>query len=217
MEEPIAETAVEEKGLGVEEQGRKSEDEAEEEGEEDVEDRAYRDRLPTMADITASPTYQDLAGSTKWGNTFSSYQPSPASPKTPPPRTRKLHPPPPPPPPPAPPQTPPPPPQSHPTREVQLTILPSLLDHQAYIRRQGYYAGFNPNTRTVMGADLDARVPLRGLADVSLGMAEVPLRVRLRRERERERGERWVRKGLKEMWEEGVRGGEGRVGGENRE
>ncbi|KAI4251838.1 MAG: hypothetical protein LQ352_004629 [Teloschistes flavicans] len=85
-----------------------------------------------------------------------------------------------------------------PEKEFELTIAQSLFNHQAYIERQGYYAGFNPDMKTIMAADLKGRVPLEGLADCRLSKTDVPLRQRLlKKERAR------PRQTLREMWEAG--------------
>lgn len=68
-----------------------------------------------------------------------------------------------------------------PIREFELTVAQSILNHQAHIERQAYYAGFNPDMKTIMAEDLKGRVPMAGLLDCSLNKPEVPLRVRLRR------------------------------------
>ncbi|KAL8779092.1 MAG: hypothetical protein Q9203_001587 [Teloschistes exilis] len=85
-----------------------------------------------------------------------------------------------------------------PEKEFELTVAQSVFNHQAYIERQGYYAGFNPDMKTIMAADLKSRVPLQGLADCRLSKPDVPLRQRLlRKERAR------PRQTLREMWETG--------------
>ena len=53
-----------------------------------------------------------------------------------------------------------------------------------------------------MGEDLQARVPVVGMADCQLGKAEVPLRVRIRR-RQEEDTEVW--KSLGSLWKDGER------------
>lgn len=68
-----------------------------------------------------------------------------------------------------------------PIREFELTVVQSILNHQAHIERQAYYAGFNPDMKTIMAEDLKGRVPMAGLLDCNLNKPEVPLRVRLRR------------------------------------
>ncbi|KAL8944118.1 MAG: hypothetical protein Q9211_000709 [Gyalolechia sp. 1 TL-2023] len=68
-----------------------------------------------------------------------------------------------------------------PIKEFELTVFQSILNHQAHIERQAYYAGFNPDMKTIMAEDLKGRVPMDGLLDCSLNKPEVPLRVRLRR------------------------------------
>ncbi|KAL8839382.1 MAG: hypothetical protein Q9170_001776 [Blastenia crenularia] len=67
------------------------------------------------------------------------------------------------------------------SKEFRLEVAKSIHNHQAYIERQAYYAGFNPDTKTVMAEDLKGRVPLQGFLDCSLNKPDVPLRVRLRR------------------------------------
>ncbi|KAI4090511.1 MAG: hypothetical protein L6R37_007869 [Teloschistes peruensis] len=84
-------------------------------------------------------------------------------------------------------------------KEFELTIAQSVFNHQAYIERQGYYAGFNPDMKTIMAADLRGRVPLEGLADCRLSKGDVPLRQRLLR---KERAAR-PRQTLREIWEAG--------------
>ena len=87
-----------------------------------------------------------------------------------------------------------------PIKEFELTVVKSILNHQAYIERQAYYAGFNPDTRTIMAEDLKGRVPLEGLLDCSLNKPDVPLRVRLRR---KETARSPI--SLTELWEKGKR------------
>ncbi|KAL8735045.1 MAG: hypothetical protein Q9181_002983 [Wetmoreana brouardii] len=89
---------------------------------------------------------------------------------------------------------------SAPVKEFELTVAQSLLNHQAYIERQGYYAGFNPDMKTIMAADLKDKVPLEGLADCRLNKGEVPLRQRLlKKERARPKPT------LMALWELGKR------------
>ena len=68
-------------------------------------------------------------------------------------------------------------------REFQLKISPSIMNHQSYMERQGYYAEFTPDRRTMMAADLEDRVPLAGLFDCHVKKEEVPLRIREDRKR----------------------------------
>ena len=70
-----------------------------------------------------------------------------------------------------------------PSREFQLKISPSHMNHQSYMERQGYYAGFEPDRKTIMGADLEDRVPLAGLMDCHVKKEEVHLRIRDERKR----------------------------------
>lgn len=69
-----------------------------------------------------------------------------------------------------------------PIREFQLWVSPSHMNHQAYIERQGYYASFIPNRKTIMAEDLENRVPLAGLIDCRINKEEVPLRLRNKRQ-----------------------------------
>ncbi len=92
-------------------------------------------------------------------------------------------------------------------RELQLSISRSFTNHQAYIKRQGYYGGFIPNKKTIMAEDLEDRVPLEGMVDVSLSKAETPLRVRIKRQEKQ--AQRSI--SLRDMWEEGRRAREGGV------
>ena len=98
-----------------------------------------------------------------------------------------------------------------------LHLTPSTQNHAAYLSRQHYHAAFHPNTRTIAGQDLEKRVPRPGLADLQLGVGEVPLRVRnARAEGMRREGRGWWKKSLGEVWGEGVREREGeeeRMGG----
>ncbi|KAL8731956.1 MAG: hypothetical protein Q9166_003088 [cf. Caloplaca sp. 2 TL-2023] len=87
---------------------------------------------------------------------------------------------------------------TNPVREFQLTVVKSFFNHQAYIERQAYYAGFNPDMKTIMAEDLRGRVPLEGLLDCSLKKGDVPLRIRLKR-KERNRSQI----SLRELWETG--------------
>ena len=84
-------------------------------------------------------------------------------------------------------------------REVQLTLSPSITNHDAYISRQGYYSAYEPaRVKSIMATDLGSRVPSRGFADLRINMPEVSLKMRkARTTEERER----VRQG-------GVAGGE---------
>lgn len=87
-----------------------------------------------------------------------------------------------------------------PEREFELTVQKSIFNHQAYIERQAYYAGFNPDMRTIMAEDLKGRAPSEGYLDCNLNKPDVPLRIRLRRkEMPRQRVD------LMEMWEKGRR------------
>ncbi|KAL8695100.1 MAG: hypothetical protein Q9218_000378 [Villophora microphyllina] len=87
-----------------------------------------------------------------------------------------------------------------PAKEFELIVAQSLFNHQAYIERQGYYSGFNPDMKTIMAADLQGRVPLEGFVDCRLSKANVPLRQRLLK---KERARPWQT--LREMWENGRR------------
>ncbi|KAL8796992.1 MAG: hypothetical protein Q9195_000763 [Heterodermia aff. obscurata] len=66
-------------------------------------------------------------------------------------------------------------------RNFQLKIVPSVMNHQVYIERQGYYAEFMPDSKTIMGADLEDRVPLAGLMDCHVKKEEAHLRIRIDR------------------------------------
>ncbi|KAI4199450.1 MAG: hypothetical protein LQ348_001889 [Seirophora lacunosa] len=89
---------------------------------------------------------------------------------------------------------------SPPIREFQLTVAKSIFNHQAYIERQAYYAGFNPDMKTIMAEDLKGRVPLEGHRDCSLNKPDVPLRIRLRRKEKMK-----PQLSLMELWEKGKR------------
>ncbi|KAL8800894.1 MAG: hypothetical protein Q9200_007110, partial [Gallowayella weberi] len=91
-------------------------------------------------------------------------------------------------------------PTSPPSREFQLTVVKSFFDHQAYIERQAYYAGFNPEMKTIMAEDLKDRVPLEGFLDCSLNKRDVPLRIRLKRKEQNR-----YQMSLRELWETGKR------------
>ena len=65
--------------------------------------------------------------------------------------------------------------------QISLTISPSILSHKAYIARQGYYECFDPAKQTVMAEDLEKRVPMVGLRDLSWAKPELPLRLRVGR------------------------------------
>ncbi|KAL8939982.1 MAG: hypothetical protein Q9216_003059 [Gyalolechia sp. 2 TL-2023] len=87
-----------------------------------------------------------------------------------------------------------------PIKEFELTVVQSILNHQAHMERQAYYAGFNPDMKTIMAEDLKGRVPMDGLLDCSLNKPEVPLRVRLRR---KEKARTPI--SLMELWRRGKR------------
>ncbi|KAI4169051.1 MAG: hypothetical protein LQ343_005984 [Gyalolechia ehrenbergii] len=87
-----------------------------------------------------------------------------------------------------------------PIKEFELTVVQSILNHQAHIERQAYYAGFNPDMKTIMAEDLKGRVPMDGLLDCNLNKPEVPLRFRLRR-KETARSP----SSLMELWQRGRR------------
>ena len=65
-------------------------------------------------------------------------------------------------------------------RDYKLEISPSNMDHQAYIARQWYYGSFSPDRKTIIGADLEGRVPLPGMFDCHVGKGEREFRVRIR-------------------------------------
>lgn len=85
-----------------------------------------------------------------------------------------------------------------PVREFELSVEQSIFNHQAYIERQNYYAGFNPDPKTIMAEDLKGRVPLEGYLDCSLKKPDVPLRIRLRRQEAA-----MPHVSLMELWEKG--------------
>ncbi|KAL8907202.1 MAG: hypothetical protein Q9171_005954 [Xanthocarpia ochracea] len=89
---------------------------------------------------------------------------------------------------------------STPIQEFHLSVVKSSFNHQAYIERQPYYAGFNPYMKTIMAEDLKGRVPLEGFLDFNWNKGDVPLRIRLER-KERNRSQT----SLKELWETGKR------------
>ena len=93
------------------------------------------------------------------------------------------------------------------TKEFYLSVTPSILDHAAYIARQGYYGSFVPDLNSPMAADLERRVPLVGLADLNVRKPELYLRARHRREEKEARAkeEGRGRKTLREMWEDGMK------------
>ena len=93
------------------------------------------------------------------------------------------------------------------SKEFYLSISPSILDHKAYISRQGYYGPFNPDTNSPMAADLERRAPLAAHADLNIRKPELYLRARHKRENQREQAEKEGRgrKTLREMWEDGMR------------
>ena len=210
-----------------EEQQRRNQKEEQEQEDEDI----INDEIPSTHSIDSQPSkpvvgetsFPVKGGTTRWGTTFGSAnarQKNVASSAPPPP---------PPPPPPTPLKarspstfTPNPlptpanpfaeaplphsdalsnPPTSSQRRELHLSISRSHTNHEAYIKRQGYYGDFKLNTRTIMAEDLENRVPLEGMVDVSLSKEEVPLRIRIRKQ------EKQAQKtiSLREMWEEGRR------------
>lgn len=89
---------------------------------------------------------------------------------------------------------------SHTPREFQLTIERSTIQHQLYIQRQHYYGGFKLDLNSLMGEDLEGRVPVAGMADCQLDKPEVPLRVRMKTWRQQD--DKWS---LRSLWEEGER------------
>ncbi|KAL8768053.1 MAG: hypothetical protein Q9209_005596 [Squamulea sp. 1 TL-2023] len=89
---------------------------------------------------------------------------------------------------------------SAPVQEFQLTVVKSFFNHQAYIERQAYYAGFNPNMKTIMAGDLKGRVPSEGYLDCSLNKGDLPLRIRLKK---KEQNRSHI--SLMELWETGKR------------
>ena len=90
------------------------------------------------------------------------------------------------------------------SKEFNLTITRSVLNHQAYIQRQHYYGGFHLDKLNPMAEDLEPRVPVKGMIDCQLTKGEAPLRLRLKRKENQEK-ERITRKSLKELWEQGKR------------
>ena len=68
-------------------------------------------------------------------------------------------------------------------KEFELKITPSRMKHQTYMERQGYYFQFTPDSRTIMAADLEGRVPLAGLTDCHVKKEEIHLRIRQDRAR----------------------------------
>ena len=79
----------------------------------------------------------------------------------------------------------------------------SGLIHQLYIKRQHYYGGFRLDLNSMMGLDLEGRVPVAAMADCQLGKREVQLRIRLKQRQEEEDKRGW--KSLGSLWEEGER------------
>ena len=174
--------------------------------------------LQSSTSIAGETPFPIKGGNTRWGTTFASAKleqstftpsssPPPSPPRAPPPPTFAPNP-----LPPNPTNTfadapcPPPSessdlPASQQRRELHLSISRSYTNHQAYIKRQGYYGGFRPNTKTIMAEDLEYRVPLAGMVDVSLSKEEVPLRIRKRKQEKQAQR----RTSLREMWEEGRR------------
>ena len=83
-------------------------------------------------------------------------------------------------------------------REFELKIVPSRMNHQTYMERQGYYFQFTPDSQTIMAADLKDRVPLVGLSDCHVKKEEVHLRIR----KDRERNGRPQPFSIRKLWEE---------------
>ena len=79
----------------------------------------------------------------------------------------------------------------------------SGLNHQLYIKRQHYYGRFQLDLDSMMGLDLEGRVPVAAMADCQLGKREVQLRIRLKQRQEEEDKRGW--KSLGSLWEEGER------------
>ena len=172
---------------------------------------------PPSEAVASETSFPVKGGSTKWGATFGSASSGQESitPSPPPSAPFKVRPPPTVTPnplsptptnpfaeapfPPA--DAPPVPPTSPQRRELYLSISRSFTNHEAYIKRQGYYGDFKLNTKTIMAEDLENRVPLAGMVDVSLSKEEVPLRIRIRKQEKQAQ----KRISLREMWEEGRR------------
>ena len=90
------------------------------------------------------------------------------------------------------------------SKEFNLTITRSVLNHQAYIQRQHYYGGFHLDKLNAMAEDLEPRVPVKGMIDCQLTKGEAPLRLRLKR-RENQEKDGIAKKSLRELWEQGRR------------
>ncbi|KAL6713965.1 hypothetical protein ACLMJK_008459 [Lecanora helva] len=90
------------------------------------------------------------------------------------------------------------------SKEFSLSITQSILNHQAYIKRQHYYGGFQLHMMNTMAEDLEARVPVKGMVDCQLGKGELPYKLRRKKIESGENGES-ARKPLRELWEEGRR------------
>jgi len=90
------------------------------------------------------------------------------------------------------------------TREFHLEIDFSHLNHLAYIQRQYYCNGFEPDTSSVLFKDLQHRVPTEGMADCDLSSRQVPLRLRQKRVQEDKLKRRGIfREPLRELWRRG--------------
>jgi hypothetical protein len=202
-----------------EEQQRKAQKEnLEQENEDNIGDDVSSDNsvgAQFLKPVAETPSFPSKGSTTKWGTTFASTKsaqhtstssPSPPLKSSPPPTFTPNH---------LPPHSTNPvtevpsphpiplldPPTVPPPRELQLNISRSFTNHEAYIKRQGYYGAFVPNRKTIMAEDLEDRVPLEGMVDVSLSKVEVPLRIRI--EKQEKQAQRRV--SLRELWEEGRR------------
>lgn len=87
-------------------------------------------------------------------------------------------------------------------REFRIHISYSQGNHQEYIKRQAYYAGFKVDTSSIMAEDLEGRAPLEGMVDCAISKPEVPLWVRDMR---RDKNEKVGMGSLRKIWEEGRR------------
>lgn len=88
---------------------------------------------------------------------------------------------------------------------LNLTITPSTTNHPLSISRGHYASSFSLETRSIMGQDLEDRVPVPGFADLRWHKGEVPLRVRnVRAEEEKREGRGWWKVGLGDVWRGGV-------------
>lgn len=83
------------------------------------------------------------------------------------------------------------------TREFQISVDKSLMDHQGHVERQLYYWGYKRNTHSAAYTDLKKTVPMEGLSTIAVDAPEVPNRIVRKNIAEVN-----ARKTLRQLWEE---------------